>query len=193
MHHHISAILTFLIFSTGPHRPFRNRGENWRYVKGNTLPNTEDKSFEYKALTQESRQKLPWKIMDKARVFICGILNGGGKGIIYFGIGDSCNTSTNYKHGEIIGLEVEDLRDEIGKAFESTLTAHIKSDNGQLTKGGDMNSVNIYFVPVLESEKPTSCYVIEIEVIRDWMFCQDYVYYFLKWSEKRSKERGKSV
>ena len=143
-------------------------------------------------MTQETPQKLPWKILDKARKFICGILNGGGQGIIYFGIGDSCNTSTSYKHGEIIGLEVEDLRDEISKAFQSTLDDHIESDNGKMTKGGDMNCVNLYFVPVWESEEPTSRYVIEIEVIRDWMFCQDNIYYFLKWSEKRPNQRGKS-
>ena len=130
--------------------------------------------------------------MYKARVFICGILNGGEKGIIYFGIGDSYDQTTKYKHGQIIGLEVEDLRDEISKAFQSTLNDHIKSDNDKMTKGGDMNCVNLYFVPVWESEEPTGRYVIEIEVIRDWMFCQDNVYYFLKWSEKRPKERGKS-
>ena len=143
-------------------------------------------------MTQESPQKLPWKIMDKARVFICGILNAGGKGIIYFGIGDSYNQSTKYKRGEIIGLEVEDLRDEISKAFQSTLDDHIKSDNGKMTKGGDMNCVNLYFVSVWESKGPTSRYVIEIEVIRNWMFTLDNVYYFLKWSEKRPNERGKS-
>jgi hypothetical protein len=130
--------------------------------------------------------------MDKARTFICGILNRGGQGIIYFGIGDSYDPSTNYKRGEIIGLEVEHLRDEISKAFRFTLDDHIKSDNGKMVKGGDMNCVNIHFVPIWDSEEPTSHYIIEIEVKREWMFCQDYVYYFQKWTEKRPKERGKS-
>ena len=152
----------------------------------------EDKTYEYKALTQESPQKLPWKIMDKARPFICGILNGGGQGIIYFGIGDSYDPSTKFKRGEIIGLEITDLKDEINKAFQSTLDDHIKSDNGKMKKGGDMNCVKIYFVLVLKSGEPTSRYVIEIEVKRDWMFCQDYVYYFQEWTEKRPKERGNS-
>ena len=160
------------------------------------LSNTEDKRFEYKALTQENPKKMAWKIMDKARPFICGILNDGGQGIIYFGIGDSYDPTTKYKRGEIIGLEVEDLRDEINKAFQSTLDDHIKSDNGNMTKGGDMNCVNIHFVPVWETEapqfdKPARRYVIEIQVERDWRFCEDYVYYFQKWTEKRPKERGK--
>jgi hypothetical protein len=129
--------------------------------------------------------------MDKARTFICGILNAGVQGIIYLGIGDSYDQTTKYKRGEIIGLEIEDLRDEISKVFQSTLDSHIKSDNGKMERGGDMNCVNIYFVPVWESEEPTSRYVIEIEVKRKWMFCQNKIYYFQKWSEKRSKERGK--
>ena len=129
--------------------------------------------------------------MDKARTFICGILNAGVQGIIYFGIGDSYDQTTKYKRGEIVGLEIEDLRDEISKVFQSTLDDHIKSDNGKMERGGDMNCVNIYFVPVWESEEPTSRYVIEIEVKREWMFCQNKIYYFQKWSEKGSKERGK--
>ena len=86
--------------------------------------------------------------MEKARTSICGILNGGERGIIYFGIGDSYNETTNYKRGEIIGLEVVGLRDEMTNAYQSTLDDHIKSDNGKMTKGGDMNSIYIHFVPV---------------------------------------------
>ena len=178
-------IMSCLCLHADDRRPFSKPGENYHYTKGNVLPNTEDKTFEYKALTQETARKLPWKIMEKAKTFICGILNGGERGIIYFGIGDSYNEITKYKRGEIIGLEVEGLRDEITKAYQSTLDDHIKSDNGNMTKGGDMNSINIHFVPVWESGERTNRYVIEIEVKREWMFCKDFVYYFKKWSEKR--------
>ncbi|XP_028399331.1 sterile alpha motif domain-containing protein 9-like [Dendronephthya gigantea] len=166
-------------------RPFSKPGENYHYTKGNVLPNTEDKTFEYKALTGETALKLPWKIMERAKKFICGILNGGERGIIYFGIGDSYDKTTNYKRGEIIGLEVKGFRDEITQAYQRTLGDHIKSDNGKMTTGGDMNCINIHFVPVWESGKRTARYVIEIEVKREWMFCKDFVYYFQKWTEKR--------
>ena len=81
-------------------------------------------------------------------------------------------------------MKVEGLRDEITKAYQSTLDDHIKSDNGKMTKGGDMISINIYFVPVWESGKRTTRFVIEIEVKRKWMFCKDFVYYFKKWMER---------
>ena len=147
----------------------------------------ENREIEFKALTNESPLKLPWKIMEKARVFICGVLNAGGKGTIYFGIGDSYDKKNNFARGEVIGLEVEELKDEITKAFQSTLDDHIKSDDGKMKKGGDMNCVKIYFVPVEESGERTDSYVIEIEIKRDWKFCKDNVYYFQQWTEKRGK------
>lgn len=83
--------------------------------------------------------------------------------------GDSYDQSTKYKRGEIIGLDVEDLRNEISKAFQSTLNDHIKS---------------ILFRYGSPKNQPAVT-VVEIEVERDWMFTLDNVYYFLKWSEKR--------
>ena len=149
----------------------------------------ENREIEFKALTNlnETPQKLPWKIMEKARIFICGILNAGGEGTIYFGIGDSYDKTNNFIRGEIIGLEVEGLRDEINKVFQSALDDHIESNDGKMKKGGDMNCVKIYFVPVEESGEQTGRYVVEIEIKRDWRFCKDNVYYFRPWSEKRGK------
>ena len=63
------------------------------------------------------------------------------------------------RHGEITGLDVEDIKDDITKAFQDLLDNHIKSDGGPLQKGGEQNCVNLYFVPVKS--------VIEIEVSRD--------------------------
>ena len=123
--------------------------------------------------------------MEKARVFTCGVLNAGGEGIIYFGIGDACDNKTDFVHGEIIGLEVENLKDEISKAFQSILDDHIKSDNGKMTRGGDMNCAKIYFVPVIaETGQHIGRYVVEIEVKRDWKFCKDQVYYVEEWRKK---------
>ena len=145
----------------------------------------ENQGIEFKALTHEKPPKLPWKIMEKARVFIGGVLNAGGQGIIYFGIGDSCDDKTNFVHGEIIGLEVEDLKDEISKAFQSMLDDHIKSEYGKMTRGGDMNCVKIYFVPVsMQINQNTGRYVIEIEVKREWKFCKDHVYFVEEWRKK---------
>ena len=149
------------------------------------FPDMENQRIEYKALTQEKPQKLPWKIMEKARVFICGVLNAGEQGIIYFGVGDSCDDKTDFVHGEIIGLEVGSLKDEICKAFQSLLDDHIKSDNGKMTRGGDMHCVKIHFVPVtVNLNQNTGLYVVEIEVKRKWKFCKNQVYYVEEWRKK---------
>ena len=175
----------FLTFLSGGRRPFGQSAEEFSYEKGSAFLNVENQGIEFKALTQEQPQKLPWKIMEKARVFICGVLNAGGDGIIYFGIGDSCDDKTDFTHGEIIGLEVESLKDEISKAFQSVLDDHIKSDNGKMTRGGDMNCAKIYFVPVgVETNQNTGLYVVEIEVKREWKFCKDQVYYVDEWRKK---------
>lgn len=147
----------------------------------------ENREVEFKALTQENDQKLTWKIMEKARVFICSVLNNAGmeKGTIYFGVGDSYDERTNFDHGEIIGLVVS--KDDINKAFQSTFNDHIISEEGNMKKSGDMNCIQIHFVPVEEPGEQTDRYVIEIEVKRDWKFCKDNLYLYKQWTEKKGK------
>ena len=130
--------------------------------------------------------------MEKARLFICAVLNTcQSAGTICFGIGDSINKATNFKHGEVVGLEVENLKDDINKAFQSILDDHIKSDQGKLTSA-EMKAVNIHYVPVTETNEKTTSYVVEIDIQRDWRSCKDQVYYIIdKWeeSDKWSKFR----
>ena len=130
--------------------------------------------------------------MEKAKKFICACLNADRQGIIYFGVGDSLEKGSKYHHGEIIGLDVEQMRDDINKAFQFVLDDHIKSDAGPLQKGGEQNCVNMYFVPVISQGIRSHSFVIEIEVARDWRFCKDKVYYSKSWIEKRGvyKECG---
>ena len=127
--------------------------------------------------------------MEKAKTFICACLNNDRKGIIYFGIGDSQEQGSKYKHGEILGLEVEDIKDEIIQAFQSVLNDHIKSNVGSLQKGGEQNCINIHFVPVKNQGNRTNLYVIEIEVTREWRFCKHNVYYTKVWTEKRGADK----
>lgn len=123
--------------------------------------------------------------MEKAKKFICACLNNDRNGIIYFGVGDSQEQGSKYKHGEILGLEVEDIKDDVNKAFQFVLDDHIKSDAGPLQKGGEQNCINIHFVPVKSQGHRTNLYVVEIEVARDWGFCKENVYYSKTWTEKR--------
>ena len=121
--------------------------------------------------------------MDKAKKFICACLNADNKGIIYFGVGDCQEQNSKFKRGEILGLDVEDITDDIMKAFQFVLDDHIKSDDGPLKKGGDQNCVNIEFIPVMSEGNRTNLCVVEIEVSRDWKLCKDNVYYSTCWTE----------
>lgn len=67
----------------------------------------ENREVEFKSLTSAQPSALPWKIMDKAKKFICACLNADSKGIIYFGVGDCQEQLSKFKRGEILGLDVE--------------------------------------------------------------------------------------
>ena len=129
--------------------------------------------------------------MEKAKKFVCACLNADSKGIIYFGVGDSQEQCSKFKRGEILGLDVEGVIDDIMKAFQFVLDDHIKSDAGPLQKGGEQNCVNLEFVPVMSEGSRTNLHVIEIEVTRDWKFCKDNVYYCKCWTEKRRVKMDK--
>ena len=125
--------------------------------------------------------------MEKAKRFICGCLNADKKGVIYFGIGDSQEQASKFSRGEVLGLDVESVIDDIMKAFQAVLDDHIRSDDGLLQKGGDQNCVNIEFIPVVdEAGGATGLHVIEIEVSRDWKFCKENLYYSKVWKDKRT-------
>ena len=172
-------------FNAGTPRPFGAKGKDTSYQKGFVLDAEENREVEFKSLTSTLPSTLPWKIMDKAKKFICGCLNADSKGIIYFGVGDCQEQSSKFKRGEILGLDVEGVVDDIMKAFQFVLDDHIKTDDGPLQKGGDQNCVNLEFIPVTSEGNRTQLYVIEIEVNRDWKLCKDNVYYSKHWTEKR--------
>lgn len=127
--------------------------------------------------------------MEKAKKFICACLNVGNRGTIYFGVGDSQEKNSKYQHGEILGLDVELIKDDINKAFQFVLDDHIRSDGGPLQKGGEQNCVTIHFVPVKIQGKRSNLYVIEIEVTREWRFCKENIYYSKSWAEKRGGDK----
>jgi len=176
-------------FLAGNPRPRGVAGRDFSYEKGSVLDTEENRELEFKSLVSAQRSSLPWKIMEKAKRFICACLNADRKGIIYFGVGDSQEKGSKYQHGEILGLDVEQVKDDINKAFQSVLDDHIKSDAGPLQKGGEQNCVNIHFVPVKFQGNRSSLYVVEIEVARDWRFCKDSIYYSKSWTEKRGADK----
>ena len=108
-------------FLAGKPRARGLTGKDIFYEKGAVLDAEENRELEFKSLVSAQPCSLPWKIMEKAKKFICACLNNDRKGIIYFGVGDSQEQGSKYKHGEILGLEVEDIKDDINKAFQLSL------------------------------------------------------------------------
>ena len=157
------------------------------------MDSVENREVEFKSFAGVPPSHLPWKIMEKAKKFICACLNGDRKGVIYFGVEDNQREGSKFRHGEITGLDVEDIKDDITKAFQDLLDNHIKSDGGPLQKGGEQNCVNLYFVPVKSKGDKVNPYLIEIEVSRDWRFCKDNVYHSKRWIEKKATDEKKDA
>ena len=183
----VTIILIFLVLVGNP-RPFGATGKEYVYEKGSVFGVEENREIEFKSLVKAHNDSLPWKIMEKAKKFICACLNSDRKGIIYFGVGDSQEQRSRYKHGEIVGLDVTDIKDDINKAFQFVLDDHIKSDEGPLQKGGEQNCITLHFVPLRIQGNSPNLFVIEIEVARDWRLCKDKVYYSKTWVQKRDKD-----
>ncbi|XP_078356224.1 uncharacterized protein LOC144641039, partial [Oculina patagonica] len=166
----------------GTPRPFGTEVGDFFYEKGSKLKATENRVVEFKSFSGAppvvvlKHSMLTWKMMDKAKNFICGCLNADRKGVIYFGVKD--------QDGEILGLEIEGMKDEIVNAFQAVLNDHITNDAGKSLSTAEQDCIKRHFVPVKSQGNPTGLYVIEIEVARDWKFSEDKVYYSKMWKEK---------
>ena len=95
--------MIFLVLVGNP-RPFGATGKEYVYEKGSVFGVEENREIEFKSLVKAHIDSLPWKIMEKAKKFICACLNSDRKGIIYFGAGDSQEQGSRYKNGEVVGL-----------------------------------------------------------------------------------------
>lgn len=163
---------------TGTPRARGADGRSTSYEKGSVLDAEENRKVEFKSLVNcQPRQLLPWKLMERAKKFICACLNAAISGVIYFGVEN---------RGEIVGLDVENDKDDIQKAFQEVLDNHIITDlTGRMLKGGEQNCISIYFVPVTkQGTHSNGLYVIEIEVKREWRYCEDKIYYSKRWEKK---------
>ena len=179
-------IVPVLCYSGKP-RPFRSKGRDTWYPQGSVLEAEENRVVEFKSFGGESKSRIHWKMMEKAKKFICGCLNSGEKGVIYFGVEDE--QPGPFKRGEVRGLDVGSLIDDIAKAFQALLDDHIWTDDStKMQKGGDQQCIRLEFVPVtLPDGQRTSLYVVEIEVSRNWALCTDKVYYSKTWKDKEKR------
>lgn len=175
--------MIFLVL-VGKPRPFGETEKQYFYEKGSVFRDEENKVREFKSLANSHINGLPWIITDKAIKFTCAVLNGGQKGTLYLGVADDVKKESGYKHGEIVGLHIADMKDDINKALQAGLDDHMLSDAGPLQKGGEQNCIAVHYVPVKIHGNRSKLFVVEIEVARDWRFCKKRVYYSKTWRSK---------
>lgn len=180
-------------FLIGAPRSSRHKERETFYEKGFILDSQQDWEMEYVSLENCDLCALPWKIMEKAKTFICAFLNAAIPGTIYFGVANSEESSSQqnvaYNHGEILGLDVENIKGDIIKAFQFVLDTQISSDQGGLLReGSDQNCVSIHFIPVKIQGISSKLCVVEIDVLRDWLLCKDNVFFCKSWVEAPRQE-----
>jgi hypothetical protein len=170
-------------------RPFGRHGYMWKYVKGSILP-PEGRDREYKSLNRCPRQKIAFKVIQHSVKFICGCLNIRQQGTISFGIGDKLEQQGRFRHGEVIGLAVEAIQDEIQQLFQHMLDNMIYRDDKCGMTPYEQLSVSIHFVRITPCLNENPLVVVEVEVDPQWSVCKDCVYIYKQFEKK---ERTKSL
>ena len=95
------------------------------------------------------------------------------------------NKRENYKHLEVVGLEVEELKDSINKSLNTVLDAHVKNSVDSMSIA-EKQAVKVYFIPVEQSGSRTNKYIVEIEVHRNWKVCKDHMYFIEEWKKSEN-------
>ena len=161
-------------------------------MKGSILP-PEGQDREYKSLNRCPRQKIAFKIIHHSVKFICGCLNIRKQSAISFGIGDKFEQQGKFRHGEVIGLAVEKIQDEIQQLYQYMLDNMICRDNKCGMTPSEQLSVSIHFVRVTPCLNENPHIVVEVEVDPQWSICKDYVYIYKQFEKKERSKNLKEV
>lgn len=148
------------------YRKFNDNDEHFRYIKHAVLPPEtgidnlitpchEHKSLEI-ACTLEAR-KLKIKFASEVVRFACACMNMRANGTIHFGVMDKIKTS--YKHGEIIGIPIEDkeIFEDALDYIENCFPAQ-HSDARKCIKPPK-------FIPVIDKDSKAQNWIVEVDVV----------------------------
>ncbi|KAK2916217.1 hypothetical protein Q8A67_000591 [Cirrhinus molitorella] len=171
------------------YRKFNDSDEHFSYIRHTILPpetgidNLITPCHEYKSLENACKlepRKLKIKFASEVIRFACACMNMRANGTIHFGVMDKTKT---YKHGEIIGIPVEDK-----EVFEDALdyiencfpTQH--TDARQCIKPPK-------FIPVIGKDGQTQKWIVEVDVVPMVNVVRDKVYgaRIPKFNEKTNK------
>ncbi|XP_030590742.1 sterile alpha motif domain-containing protein 9-like [Archocentrus centrarchus] len=162
------------------YRKFAQDEKNFRYVKHNVLPpetgtgNMIVPCHEYKSLEIAHKldsKRLQVKVASEVLRFACACMNMRANGTIHFGVMDK--VKGNHKHGEIIGIPVNNQED-----FVDALDYIERCFKGS-TQQSDARSCirNPRFIEVLDRESTEKTWVIEYDVVPKASIVKDKLYY----------------
>lgn len=150
------------------YRKFDDDGKDFRYIKHSLLPpetgieNLLVPCHEYKSLEIAQKldsKRLQVKVAREVLRFACACMNMRANGTIHFGVMDKVKGT--YKHGELIGIDVQnredfvDALDYIEKCF---------SDSSQQCDARKCIR-NPKFIEVIEKETTVKTFVVEYDVV----------------------------
>lgn len=162
------------------YRKFDQDEKNFRYVKHNVLPpetGTENMivpCHEYKSLEIAHKldsNRLKVKVAGEVLRFACGCMNMRTNGTIHFGVMDKVRGK--YKHGEIIGIPVNNREDFVDAL--DYIERCFKNSNEQTDARSCIR--NPRFIEVLDKESTEKTWVIEYDVSPKARIVKDRVYH----------------
>uniref|UniRef100_A0A8C1UBA4 SAM domain-containing protein n=2 Tax=Cyprinus carpio TaxID=7962 RepID=A0A8C1UBA4_CYPCA len=172
------------------YRKFNDNDEHFSYIKHAILPpetgidNLVTPCHEYKSLENACKlepRKLKIKFASEVIQFACACMNMRANGTIHFGVMDK--TKTSYKHGEIIGIPIEDkeiFQDALDYIENCFPTQH--SDARKCIKPPK-------FIPVIDKDSQTQNWIVEVDVVPMVNIVRDKLYgaRIPKFNEKNNK------
>ncbi|KAM9472485.1 sterile alpha motif domain-containing protein 9-like isoform 1-T2 [Salvelinus alpinus] len=173
-------------------RKFDDIDKEFRYVKNTVLPpetgieNMIVPCHEYKSLEIAHKlepQKLKVKVASEVLRFACACMNMRSNGTIHFGVMDKVKGI--YKHGEIIGIPVENQ-----DLFVDTLDYIEKSFRGSNHQCDARKCIrNPKFIEVIDKEASETTWIIEFDIVPKAKMVKGKLYSVTipKFSEKANK------
>lgn len=150
------------------YRKFDDKGKDFRYIKHSLLPpetgieNLLVPCHEYKSLEIAQNldsKRIQVKVAREVLRFACACMNMRANGTIHFGVMDK--VKGNYKHGEIIGIDVQNRED-----FVDALDYIERCFKDSSEQCGARKCIrNPRFIEVIEKETTGKTFVVEYDIV----------------------------
>ncbi|KAK6309939.1 hypothetical protein J4Q44_G00198200 [Coregonus suidteri] len=175
--------------------PFHRHHDACRYKANRILDVTEsgasdyiEPCHEYKGYIHMSEAAVESKMnkfTDEVIRFAAACMNSRTNGTIHFGVGDK----PDFVHGQVLGVSVQD-KEAYVNALPQAIEGHFEYKHIQAAK---MCIKPPRFVEVLNPDMTSSeKYVIEVDIVPDFVICQENIYHVFSLDTRKSKRKSKS-